>query len=570
VGTPEPPPVVDPELQNLTFDQLAQLVEEVSPDALYESAAAFDAATARFEQVQDDLDGQSRHLWEAWSGRIAESFDDVVRRVSGRTGAVVQAMADPGYGAVLRRAGDALTQARQRVQDLRAQNRQNDVEAARQVLYDLGTAYRDLGAVLSPVPDAGTGLPSAESRSAPGAGPAGANPVAGHGQQTGPEQDTGGGGAPAGEGFAPLAAFAPVAAPGWTAQAAMAEPVSAPASVPEGIPCAAPAVLGRTTPAEAPAEAGSAEQPVAVAAAVLGRSATAKKPVAQPSQAKRAEASATTEEADRQDQQDQPGVAAEKVVTTSAVPAPQQGYVAEAARTVQTAEAAAAPAPVPAPAASAQAAPLTASAPSGHAAPVAAPPSSAPVAPVTAPTASAHGAAPTASSGSAPVVPASGPGGSMQPAGVPASAGFGVHEPVPAPGVPRAPGALPAAPAFQPVSGGLDATTTAGIPPVAPGVPGAPRPGGDHPASGGFVGSMLRGASGQDEQGREHDPAGYLEAGPRAWSSGEDGAPVLGRLAAPLPPAPEDTAAVLEEGRIPQDPEELRRALSRLGRQDES
>ncbi|MDQ7810867.1 hypothetical protein Q5425_44700 [Amycolatopsis sp. A133] len=621
MGAPEPPPVLDPDLQTLTFDQLAQLVEEVSPDAFYERAAAFDTAMARFEQLQDDLGAQTRHLWEAWSGRIAEAFDEVVREVSGRTGAVVHAMADPGYGAVLRRAGDALTQARQRVHDLRAQNRQGDLEAARQVLYDLGTAYRDLVAVLTPVPGAGTEVPSTSNP--PGGVPAGGEPQTGPGwRPSGQEQYPSGGGA-AGGGFAPSAALAHPGVQGRIARAAGVEPGSAPAA-----PSGGAVVLGRTV-APAPAAGSAQAETDAVAAAVLGRPSVGRKETARPGRGRRKEVLGEKSDgcAPEPGRDDEPASATEKVPTTSA---PEGEHAREAApRAAKTIEAVAEPtahaAPVTAaapaghgaastasaplaevapsehvapkvasaPAVHAAAAPAghpapgVASAPAGHLAPASASAAqvapavhgasvtapgvpaapapgtpAAPALPATAPAAPAFPATPTAAGPAFPTAPAASGHGPLP--GSPSPGGFGGHEP--AAGVPRGPGALPASPAFQPVSGSLDATA-AGVPPVGPGVPGSPRVAGDHSAAGGYLGSAFPGAAGQEPE-RERDPAKFLEVEPGAWTSGADGAPVLGRPVAAPPPAGPVPAEVAELERL-KDPEELKRVLGRLGRRDE-
>ncbi|QKV73994.1 WXG100 family type VII secretion target [Amycolatopsis sp. Hca4] len=583
MGAPEPPPpVVDPDLQALTFDQLAQLVEEVSPDALYERAAAFDTAMARFEHLRDDLGTQTRHLWEAWSGRIAEAFDDVVRQVSGRTGAVVQAMAEPGYGAVLRRAGDALAQARRRMQDLRAQNRQNDLEAARQVLYDLGTAYRDLGATLAPVPDAGTGVPAAVAPvAAPGGVPAGAAP----GSQPAAAGYPGGGAGTSGAGGTPTAALAALAHPAAQGRIVGVEPVSAPAVTPVG--AGASGVLGR---APSPGEAVEPRPSEPEAAAVLGRPWTG---AIRQSPAKRKENAARCA----------PEPARGEVPTTSAPDsAPEGEHAGAAARSERTVEAVAEPSAVqpghPGAGPHATSAPAAypvpggASVPGGHGVPVVPGASAVPVASASVP--GGHGvpvvpgaaAVPAASAPapSAPVLPAAAP--TAAPAGpssgahagpgfptAPAAPGHGPLPGSPAPGgsdpaagIPRGPGALPASPAFQPVTGSLDAAAT-GMPPMVSGVPGSPRVPGDHVSAGGYAGPMFGGAVDHDEE-RDRDPADFLAGRREAWTSAGDGAPVLGR---PVVARPEVRAAPAEDVDLEKlgDPEELQRVLGRLGRRAE-
>ena len=51
-GNPPPAPD-DPHLESLTFEQLAQRVNEVSPDAFYRRADAFDKAGARLQDAVD-------------------------------------------------------------------------------------------------------------------------------------------------------------------------------------------------------------------------------------------------------------------------------------------------------------------------------------------------------------------------------------------------------------------------------------------------------------------------------------------------------------------------------------
>ncbi|MEV7044730.1 hypothetical protein AB0N03_41650, partial [Amycolatopsis sp. NPDC051061] len=266
-----PPPVVDPDLQNLTFDQLAQLVDEVRPDVFYEHGHAFDLAVARYEQIQDDLDRETRNMWEAWSGRIAESFDDLVRQVDALTAEVVQAMVSPGYGTAMRQAGDALARAQQRMQDLRAQNRQNDVEAARQVVIDLETAYRDIGAAMAPMPEALTGAPNpAAGRIAPG-------PVEAAGALDVTNESHPGAGAHGGGPAVELAAAAFAALPGLHRPGSVLPGwlAAAPGGLGHGADCAAPAVLGRGAPEAAPraAEQPLRERPRDEAVVVLGRTA---------------------------------------------------------------------------------------------------------------------------------------------------------------------------------------------------------------------------------------------------------------------------------------------------------
>ena len=153
IEPPPPLPVVDPGLASLTYDQLAQLVTGVSPDVFYLRANAFDQAMARLEQVQDDLVRETRNMGEAWQGRIAESFDGTVGKVSGFITKLLQATASPGDGAALRRAGDALTQAQRRLTDVQARGQTGDTKAALQIVQDLSTAYEEVGLGFTPLPE---------------------------------------------------------------------------------------------------------------------------------------------------------------------------------------------------------------------------------------------------------------------------------------------------------------------------------------------------------------------------------------------------------------------------------
>ncbi|GLY46818.1 WXG100 family type VII secretion target [Lentzea sp. NBRC 102530] len=136
--------VPDAALATLNFDQLAQLINEVSPDVFYTRATAFDSAVARLEAVRDGIRREARAISDAWQGRVANSFDDAAREVDGTVDRVLQSMTEPGYGTVLRHAGDALAEAQRRIRDLRAQG-VTDSQAALRVLHDLGTAYQHCG-----------------------------------------------------------------------------------------------------------------------------------------------------------------------------------------------------------------------------------------------------------------------------------------------------------------------------------------------------------------------------------------------------------------------------------------
>lgn len=164
-------PAPDPVLETMTFDQLAQLIDEVSPDAFYQRAAAFDQAAARLQDVLDRIRRQLRLVQESWSSKSAEDFDAVAREVVGQATNVLQAVQNPGYGALLRRAGDALAGHQQRLRDLRGLKTQQEAappapgvptpeataqlndQSARQILDDLRTAYQDIAFSIAPLPE---------------------------------------------------------------------------------------------------------------------------------------------------------------------------------------------------------------------------------------------------------------------------------------------------------------------------------------------------------------------------------------------------------------------------------
>ncbi|UOZ06914.1 WXG100 family type VII secretion target [Amycolatopsis sp. WQ 127309] len=170
----EPAPAIDdPALAGLTFDQLAQLVEEVSPDVFHDRAPAFDTALSRMLDVQAGLQRESRRLGELWEGEIADAFDEVSGKLNGSIEQTLQSMESPGYGALLHRAGDALAAAQQRFRDLRAQpDHDQDNQPALQVIRDLMTAYQELGGSMPSLPESVRALPGAAAGASVGtAGP---------------------------------------------------------------------------------------------------------------------------------------------------------------------------------------------------------------------------------------------------------------------------------------------------------------------------------------------------------------------------------------------------------------
>ncbi|GAA1981830.1 WXG100 family type VII secretion target [Amycolatopsis minnesotensis] len=164
-GAPgNPPPVPDdPVLKGLNFDQLAQLVNEVSPEVFYQRAEAFDRAAARLREAVEQVRRELNVVRDAWTGGGADEFDALAKEVTGRVTGAVQTMGSPGYGTVLRAAGDVLAAHQRRMRDLQGRKTEDDSkppapgapppeetarmhdDAARQVLLDLRTAYWDVG-----------------------------------------------------------------------------------------------------------------------------------------------------------------------------------------------------------------------------------------------------------------------------------------------------------------------------------------------------------------------------------------------------------------------------------------
>ncbi|MFE3785972.1 WXG100 family type VII secretion target [Amycolatopsis sp. NPDC059090] len=166
-------PVADnPSLDALTFDQLAQLIIEVSPDAFYQRAGAFDRAAARLHDVLDQARRQLRQVQEAWTSKGSDDFDSIAQEVLARAQTVLTALENPGYGTVLRHAGDVLAAHQQRLRDLQGQKAQQESappapgaptpeafaqmsdQSVKQIMNDLRIAYQDIGRSIAPLPPA--------------------------------------------------------------------------------------------------------------------------------------------------------------------------------------------------------------------------------------------------------------------------------------------------------------------------------------------------------------------------------------------------------------------------------
>ncbi|TVT62510.1 hypothetical protein FNH05_01075, partial [Amycolatopsis rhizosphaerae] len=70
-ATDPAPPIFDPELEKLTSDQIAQLINELPPELFYQQARLFDAAAARMETVLGDFRRESRQMHEYWGGQVS-------------------------------------------------------------------------------------------------------------------------------------------------------------------------------------------------------------------------------------------------------------------------------------------------------------------------------------------------------------------------------------------------------------------------------------------------------------------------------------------------------------------
>lgn len=170
-GPPNPPPNPnEPWLEALTFEQIAQLVNEVSPEVFYRRASAFDQAGGRLQDVLDQIRREMNLVRESWTGTASDDFDSLVRDVTAKVGGVLQFLQNPGYGATLRNAGDQLADAQRRFRDLQGQKAAQESappvtggptpeevaktngDSAKQILRDLRTAYWDNGNALPGFP----------------------------------------------------------------------------------------------------------------------------------------------------------------------------------------------------------------------------------------------------------------------------------------------------------------------------------------------------------------------------------------------------------------------------------
>jgi uncharacterized protein YukE len=552
-ATDPAPPIFDPEFEKLNFDQIAALIEELTPERFYRQAQWFDSAAARLEQVLDDFRRVSREVGEYWGGEVSAAFDHVAYELAGAITNTLQPLQAPGYGQALRQAGDALALAQQRLRDLRTQQTQQAPapppapgaptpeqighDSALQILRDLGTAYHDIGIGLAPMPEpAGGG-------SAAGAGPGtGENIGAGNGvAETGPRwADSGLAGYPGGAGvFWTRGTGSPGADTSgsrWSAPAGGAHPAGyAPGDDPDGT-ADEDGLFGQERPVPAGAD-GTGPFALLLAGsmgpAVLGRG-SAGRP-----RPKKDKTAKTTKKAPVEQDEGTISVAgadtAERPVTVSdthrsvtpVVTQPVTVSHATAASTPVTVAGAAGP---PATAASgsstvagAAGPPVTASAQAAASAP---PPRTAPPPDFQA---SANAAASAAGAAERAIRTGGGFGG-----GAPGGAGFG--SPVPPPVHPLPPAGLSAtAEAGFPMRGGAPG----GEPGVAAGAAGANAA---QPMSPMMLGGL--GTQGQETKEKDRMSEVLIGPGPDVWNRGDEMPSVLGRPEPrPDPPAAEPRGA---------------------------
>ncbi|GAA3366833.1 hypothetical protein [Saccharopolyspora gregorii] len=108
-------------LDQLNFDQLAQLINERDPELYHQRADEFDRATAGLQQLIDGLRATMRRLEVGLSGLSMDQAAQAAEHLAAKNEAVLHAMQQPGYAAMLRRAAESLASAQQRLRDLQQQ-----------------------------------------------------------------------------------------------------------------------------------------------------------------------------------------------------------------------------------------------------------------------------------------------------------------------------------------------------------------------------------------------------------------------------------------------------------------
>ncbi|MFD8500453.1 hypothetical protein [Amycolatopsis sp. NPDC059657] len=169
-----------------TLEQVLAQVSTADPQTFYQEAQRFEQAASRLHDVQGQMDKHRRDLAEAWyrgDKQRHDRLDRLIRHVEG----VVGGIQNPGYPRLLRQIGDAISDTKQRLADLKDGKGSAEDDKARgdidkratTLLAELSTLYRQLGGQLVALPhradttQLGMGEPGART----GAGSGGAVPV---------------------------------------------------------------------------------------------------------------------------------------------------------------------------------------------------------------------------------------------------------------------------------------------------------------------------------------------------------------------------------------------------------
>lgn len=165
-----------------TVDQVASLINGIDAGGFYALAAAFDGVRDRLSRVNDAFRAANRVALERWAGSSADAFDDLSRRVEANTADQLHVLREPGHGALLRRAGDAVLDSQARMGVLLRARAEQPGAAGEQavrpeawrILNELEQVYLDTGRVLAGPPgEGGTTASGGGGGSASGGSPVG-------------------------------------------------------------------------------------------------------------------------------------------------------------------------------------------------------------------------------------------------------------------------------------------------------------------------------------------------------------------------------------------------------------
>ena len=189
-------PVAPEPTGQLTVDEVAQLLATVDPESFYRQAEVIDGLVNHLQDTVDRYRNQLRHLEQAWGGggtAQADRLDSLGWQVDG----LLNALREPSYPTLLRQAGDAAAESRQRLQLLQQHGQavptpehaaaptprdavapaapppagqSDDDHKAQQILQDLSDVYSRVGRELSMLPERtamGTAVPGLVARDAP-------------------------------------------------------------------------------------------------------------------------------------------------------------------------------------------------------------------------------------------------------------------------------------------------------------------------------------------------------------------------------------------------------------------